>query len=262
MLLSGMTDELIYVIENKGYTDFSPCSLGKEICKPGKFFGFVMRDYYLIHFIVSGTGVFENPNGKVQVNSGQAFLIRPGESCRYTADENSPWTYMWIGFNGELAKRFDNIPDVFDVDGKIFDEISRTFDMETGAEESLAAILFKLCAELSSIKPKRDYVKWITDFIDINYMRDIRVCDIADMLHIDRKYLARIFKEKKGVSIKQYLTDTRMREAKKLLKDGYRVGETAALVGYSDGFIFSKAYKKYFGTAPKEHKKRGLSKKV
>ena len=45
-----------------------------------------------------------------------------------------------------------------------------------------------------------------------------------------------------------------MEQARILLKKGYGVGETATAVGYKDPFNFSKAYKGYFGTAPKQEK--------
>lgn len=42
-----------------------------------------------------------------------------------------------------------------------------------------------------------------------------------------------------------------MEAAKNFLGDGYNVNETAELTGYSEQASFSRAYKKYFGTAPK-----------
>ena len=46
----------MYFLENKGFTDFSPCDAGKEKCEPCHKFGPNIRNYYLIHFVVSGEG--------------------------------------------------------------------------------------------------------------------------------------------------------------------------------------------------------------
>lgn len=35
----------------------------------------------------------------------EVFLIRPGERVSYEADAQTPWTYAWIGFEGEGAER-------------------------------------------------------------------------------------------------------------------------------------------------------------
>ena len=44
-----------------------------------------------------------------------------------------------------------------------------------------------------------------------------------------------------------------MEEAKKLLKKGYGVSESAYMSGYNDAFNFSKAFKKRFGISPKQY---------
>lgn len=255
MRLSELCGKRHLVIENKGYKELSALSAGAERCAPSKFCGPGIRDYYLIHFIAEGTGVFENPRGKQYVSAGQAFLIRPGETCKYTADENDPWVYMWLGFEGRLAERFDDMPDVFNIDAWITDELCRAADMETGAEEYLTGVLFKLYAEVFGGAKSHDRIKQITDFINVNYMRDIKVEDIADMLHMNRKYLARVFRERTGVSIKQYLIDKRLCEAKRFLAEGCSVGEAAAMAGYRDSFTFSKAFKKKYGASPIEYRK-------
>ena len=250
MLLSEFGDQLQIAVENKHYGDLSPLSLGFETCKPGKFFGPAIREYYLIHFIYKGNGVFENPRGCFPVSQGQAFLIRPGETCKYTADVKDPWVYGWLGFEGQLAKRFDSAPDVFTFEPRIVDQLLYAADMKSGTEEYLTGILFMLTSRLTAAEEKRNPIKQVTDFIDANFMHDIKVENIADMLHLNRKYLVRIFRRKTGLSIKEYLTDKRLREAKKFLSEGFGVSETAAMTGYGDSFNFSKAFKKKYGDPP------------
>ena len=106
---------------------------------------------------------------------------------------------------------------------------------------------------LTAAEEKRNPIKQVTDFIDANFMHDIKVENIADMLHLNRKYLVRIFRRKTGLSIKEYLTDKRLREAKKFLSEGFGVSETAAMTGYGDSFNFSKAFKKKYGDPPKKY---------
>ena len=255
MTISEIPTQIFFPIENKGYGEFSPVSFGAEKCLPEKSFGPFVRDHYLIHFIARGTGVFKNQNGKHRVDAGQAFLIRPEESCIYTADKNDPWVYIWVGFEGKLSEYFDVVDDVFEIDGEIIEELCKSLDVEYGREEYLTGILFKLYSRFFGKRLHRDRTKQVKDFIDANYMRDIKISDIAQMLHVDRKYLVRSFREKCGITIKQYLVEKRLGEAKKLLEKGKSVAESGIMVGYSDGFSFSKAFKQQYGISPLEHKK-------
>ncbi len=241
-------------VDNRGFVELNPLSFGAERCKPGKFFGPARRDHYLIHFIHNGTGTFENPRGSYIVNSGEAFLIRPGEVCKYTSSEKEPWTYTWIGFVGRLAERFDSVPDIFCCDESSILQLSGLLGEENGLEERLCAFLFSLTAALAPGGAKNDRIKQVRDFVDVHYMHPIHVEDIADSLHVNRKYLARIFKERTGQTIKECLTERRLSEAERLLRDGRGVAETALMVGYSDGFNFSKAFKKKYGIPPKSKK--------
>ncbi|MBE6911767.1 MAG: AraC family transcriptional regulator [Ruminococcaceae bacterium] len=254
MTISEINNHILFPIENKGFRDFTLICFGAERCASGKICH-CMRDYYLIHFVLSGKGIFRSHNKEMKIDAGQAFIIRPGESFVYAADEKNPWVYTWIGFDGKLSSYFDNVEDVFDIDEEITDDLYRCMSMKTGREEYLAGILFKLCGKLFGEKPQRNKVKQVADFINANFMRDIKVSDIAEMLDVNRKYLVRAFKEKQGVTIREYIVEKRLSEGKKLLEKGKRVEEVGLMVGYSDGFAFSKAFKRQYGISPFEHKK-------
>ncbi|MBQ8004035.1 MAG: AraC family transcriptional regulator [Oscillospiraceae bacterium] len=249
---SGVT---YIAVDNRRFVELNPLSFGAERCLPGKFFGPARRDHYLIHFIYRGTGVFENPRGRYEVKEGEAFLIRPGEICKYTASEDNPWVYIWVGFVGRLAERYDAVPDVFSFNMESVAELSKILVDENGLEERLCAFLFSLTADMAPYIAKNDKIKQVYDFVDVHYMHPMHVEDIADALHVNRKYLARIFKERTGQTVKEYITERRLYEAEKLLRDGRGVAETAMMVGYTDGFNFSKAFKKKYGVPPKSKKR-------
>ncbi|MBO7217085.1 MAG: helix-turn-helix transcriptional regulator, partial [Clostridia bacterium] len=74
--------------------------------------------------------------------------------------------------------------------------------------------------------------------------------------NMNRSYISSVFKEKYGISPKHYLLNHRMNMAATLLQQQNRVNATAAAVGYSDTFIFSKAFKNYYGVSPSEYSKK------
>lgn len=76
---------------------------------------------------------------------------------------------------------------------------------------------------------------------------------IASALLISPSYLSRSFKRQVGKNITQYIAETRIDQAKKLLcTTDKRVGEIASEVGYNDAYYFSKQFKKITRCSPSE----------
>lgn len=73
---------------------------GYETCAPSHSYGPVVRSGYLIHYILSGKGIYKTDGHICQLSEGDAFLIRPNTLIYYEADRYHPWTYTWIGFQG------------------------------------------------------------------------------------------------------------------------------------------------------------------
>ena len=238
------------LIENKGFVDFTPYNAGSEKCEPLHKFGPCVRSFYLIHFVLSGEGKFQSPRGLFSLKKGDAFIIKPDEVTTYQADRYNPWEYVWIGFKGNLAEKFSTIDDVFEYDDGVVFDLKEAIKSKVGCEELLASVLFKLYASLFSREVHQDYSSVVINYINTHYMENVTISSIASALKLNRKYLSRIFKEKNGVSMQQFLINKRLHEAKKLLKLGYAVEESAYMVGYSDSFGFSKAFKKRYGVSP------------
>ena len=80
--------------------ELSIFNCGLERCAPGQTWGPGIRDHYLIHLVVSGKGTFEVGGKTFEVVPGDLFFARPSQLIRYSADEQQPWEYSWVGFNG------------------------------------------------------------------------------------------------------------------------------------------------------------------
>ena len=85
--------------------ELSIFNCGIERCAPGQTWGPGIRDHYLIHLVLSGKGVFEVGGRTWEVSPGDLFFARPSQLIRYTADEQQPWEYSWVGFNGACAHK-------------------------------------------------------------------------------------------------------------------------------------------------------------
>ena len=238
------------VIINRELKDLNPRILGCERCRAGKSFGPAVRSYTLIHFVTEGKGKVYKEAGSYEVRAGEAFLILPGEVVTYAADEKDPWSYQWIGFDGELAKSFSSLPTVFPLSASFTQKMLET-DGSDRREYRIAALLFEMYATLfGEQKTGCDYVRRVQDHIHAVYMQEIRVEDIARSMNLDRRYLSRYFKEKTGQTVQEYLISVRMEEAQKMLLQGRSVAEAALLSGFQDPFHFSKMFKRRFGVSP------------
>lgn len=90
--------------------DISLIHTGREHCKPYHVFSGV-REEYIIHFVLDGSGFFSVNGNTWALTPGQMFLIYPGEAVTYGADEITPWTYAWIGFKECGQTPFSASPD-------------------------------------------------------------------------------------------------------------------------------------------------------
>jgi len=258
--------EIDLAINNYNFKDINPSACGYQQCESSHSFGPAVREHYLIHYVKSGKGTFEQ-GGKIHhIKSGQIFLIRPFEITFYQADIENPWTYYWIGFNGEqcetLLKKtgLNNscVLTTFEC-GEIFENMVSAINDENKEVYLLGKIyelLHTIAKDVPIKKPlSSDYVKRAIDYLDANYSTEVSISKLAGALNIDRRYLSRIFSHKVGVSPQKYLVNIRMEKAANLLAErGLNVGEAARSVGYSDQYNFSKLFKKTLGVSPSLYK--------
>lgn len=246
------------VFENTfGFSDIIPLFSGEEICKSSHSFGPFVRDYHIIHFCLSGKGKLFDKFGSHEIKEGEFFVIRPGETTIYTADKNEPWHYIWIAFSGSLASVFNTEKSVYAFDGELKRELVSLIKEDEDSPEAYAPILYRLLRIFcDSKKSHGDKLLKIKSYIDYNYMNNLSVELLAETFAFERSYLFRIFKARFGIGVKEYLTSVRMERAIGFLREGHSVSECASLVGYSDEFNFSKAFKKRFGTSPSKYKKQ------
>ncbi len=248
--------DLNIIFPTENFQDLNPLFLGLEDCAPGHSFGPAIRSCYLIHYVRAGTGSFCAEGKTYHPKAGEIFIIRPGQLTTYTADQTQPWRYIWIGFNGGLAARLDTLSlPVLPVDGELFLDMVAARKNGGISAELAASRLFALFAQLfSSQQSSNQYVRQISDYITYNYMKQLSVAQLAQLVSLDRRYASRLFKAEYGRSISQYLIAYRMKKAREFLRDGYTVSQTAKMVGYTDVFNFSKMFRKTYGKSPAHFK--------
>ena len=263
-----------YVFQDERFVDLNLYQYGWERCRPMHQFGPAVRNHFLFHYILSGTGKLETSGQTFFLKPGQGFLLCPGQISTYYADRDDPWTYTWVEFDGMRARECMTLAGL--------SETQPVFSPRSGAnliQQFMAALLdnhekspirqiglgmILLDEIVQSSKTKiesgnkrlRDfYIKEAMGFIDRNYQRDVSVEEIAAASGLNRSYFGKLFKEAMGFSPQQYLIQYRMTKAAELLK-GSRipVGEVARSVGYENQLHFSRAFKNTYGISPSQYR--------
>ena len=91
----------------------------------------------------------------------------------------------------------------------------------------------------------------IRQIIRRDYMNELSVSDIADELGYSEAYFCKLFKQYFGQSFISFLTDYRIREAKRLLTGtNISVKDAGQAVGYADANYLAKVFKRVTGQSP------------
>ncbi|WP_077620643.1 helix-turn-helix domain-containing protein [Bacillus sinesaloumensis] len=104
------------------------------------------------------------------------------------------------------------------------------------------------------------YSKTITtckDYIYKHIYDDLRHEDIANSVELSPKYLSALFKKEVGQSVSDYIQETKINEAKKLLAYSKTpISEICTLLNFNDQSYFTKVFKKVAGVTPKLYRER------
>ena len=263
--------ENTYPVLEQKIQSLTPVNSGEEQCKPLHYWGAGIRANYLIHYVISGSGVFYCGTQKYHLNKGQMFVIFPWTITKYQADEKNPWHYAWIEFGGNEVKNIldkigvsVNSPIITTTNGNEIIETLRAMPKERSANIYENLKFTSLLYEFLSLivkdvsrdeKSENLYLKSATRYIKAHYTEDITVDKIASYIGISRKYLFAIFKNNLNVSPKDYIINYRMEKACDFLKNAtLSIGNVAYSVGYKDPLTFSKMFKLKTGVSPSEYR--------
>ena len=135
---------------------------------------------------------------------------------------------------------------------------SESYDIYRGAKQSIEATmkLVRLCAgrlNHQELRQERDVVEEVIRYINENLDQEIHRQDLADHVYLNPDYLNRLFKKQTGKTLKEFVIEHKMDEARKMLQvTRLPVSLIAAKVGYDNFSHFSYAYKKVTGCSPLE----------
>lgn len=264
-----------YAFQQSGWEkELFVCQFGQKACLPEHFFGPKARDYFLIHFVCSGCGMLRCGDREYHIHAGQGFLILPGEETFYQADQDTPWHYAWVGYQGMHAEDVTRQAGL-DACHRIFTaaqpqavwEVLTTMRSEAHIMPltQMAAVgnllrFFNYIAPahnpLVSISRNSQYCEKAQWYLEGNYDRDVSIEETAEFVGISRSRLYRIMMEEMNCSPKELLQQIRLQQAKRLLLTTSLSREAIALrVGMRSGTQLGKLFRLMEGISTLQYRK-------
>lgn len=259
---------------------------GIEECKPLHSFGPIARNCYLLHFCLQGKGIYRVKDKVYNIKQGQGFLIFPGEITFYQADENNPWTYIWIAMSGSRTEEYlklcgldsDNLIFTSNNGEKLKNYVEAMLTQNSIGiknEFFIQGLLFQFISELILTNGQNNklnqtilgenynidnlYIQKTLEFVNLNYNSSLTVNEIANYLNIHRSYLTYIFKKNLNFTPQEFLLKFKSIKAAELLHTtDYSIQIIADILGYGSESSFCKAFKKSVGVSPAKYRKDKL----
>lgn len=231
----------------------------------------LMQSFYSIFIVIGGSGIYEYKNKSFKIFPGQIFYVPPGLECTYHYDnEKTKWEHITFEITGECAKNYiemmgltpdnpikncEDYEEVLSLIKVIFDKY---IEENTVEYYDVLSAFFKIIAcnaKRTTPKPQ-NLSNIIKEYINHNYMdAQLTVESVCEVYKVNPSYMSRIFKQDISLSIKSYITNLRMAEARRLLRDTkITAKEIAFSVGFSNETHFLKTFKKHQGMTPKQYR--------
>lgn len=254
---------------------------GHSQTEPGHQNGPKVFDYYLIHHVLSGKGVYVRDDRVFELTEGDSFFIEPSKLVSYRADDRNPWRYRWIAVQGQQAAELmescglDWREPVVRASGRQgagrwIEEIEKVFRSRRPGGEIRARGLFHLLmadiaeqagpgllpAETAQSRIEQ-HVRQAVQQLTTQYAEPIRIETLAESYGYNRTYFSKMFKRFIRVSPMTFLLHLRLGKARQLLRERpeLTVEQIAYSVGFQDPLYMSRQFKRYYGMSPSHYRK-------
>ncbi|WP_290410216.1 AraC family transcriptional regulator [Paenibacillus polymyxa] len=255
-------------------------NIGYEKCLPCHSFGPQIREYYVLHYILSGQGKFSRKQTTYYLKPGNFFLIEPNDLYAiYEADEQNPWEYVWIGFQGSKVNEiltklgFGTHTRVGSVQNRAEAEqyIQSLISNDLLRQDHMLRIQGNFFHMLSyfQMDAATDYAQRASgsskQYVDLFVMHvrnsywnpELTVTSIAEQIGLHPTYLTHLVKMELRQTSLEYLTHYRILRGKFLLENtDFTIDAIAQTVGYQNPLSFARAFKRIFGVSPRLYGKK------
>jgi AraC-like DNA-binding protein len=234
-------------------------------------------DHVMIHN-VDGDGWLKIAGQEWTVHSGQMFCLPAGVPHWYGSDTENPWSNYWIHFTGRqaaayfqwLGVRTDNpiihlsereeLLVAFEETWQFLRAV-HTYDNLVQGSVGLTLFLGVVQRTMHAAEIRQravdQRIQKTIDFVSHNLASELSLTELAQFTQLSVSRFTLAFRRVTGCSPMEYFNRLRVQRACALLQTTSKsVQEIGQMVGYSDPYYFSRAFKKIIGASPNEYRKK------
>lgn len=237
-----------------------------------------------ISYVVSGRGIFRHNDREIPVQAGDVIVTPAEGEHQIVADAREPLFYAYAGFrlrqesgfspeqtaffNGTEQVCFRDQNGIYGDFRKGIDEFYREGPPDRLLIEAcLTKILiqtYRACCQQEqpsryAVNPENpgQLVHRILRYVNEHLSEGVSVAQIAVHVGYSAYYISHVFREKMDMSLQEYIGQSKIGEAKRLLLlKRFTVGEIARRLQYQNPQSFSRAFRRHTGCSPMEYIKQ------
>jgi AraC-like DNA-binding protein/quercetin dioxygenase-like cupin family protein len=244
-------------------------------------------DDHIFIYCINGQGWYEIKGEKKVITANQFFIIPPNVPHSYGTAENNPWTIYWIHFKGKKAVYLTkplvlngvNTIDIADNSRiesrlKLFEEIYASLELGFVVDNLLYAalclyhflgsLLFIPQFRQAGIRKDKEKGKSTGNMVElaVHYMyenmeKETSIANLVALSGYSTSQFNNIFKQKTGMSPKQYYLQLKIREACNYLSlTDMHINQLCYKIGINDPAYFSRIFSEIMGCSPTEYRTR------
>lgn len=159
-----------------------------------------------------------------------------------------------------LVKNIDATPagvkELHRMELDFIDKVDRAADYRE-IRDALAAVAQHVGSKISQEQKSRLNPAFISQYIELHYMENLYLDHMAEVMGTSPKYFSNYFKKTFGVNYVEYLNKVRLSHAREFLRNSdMSIAEIGEKTGYLNSSTFTTTFKKYYGIAPNEYRKK------
>lgn len=234
-------------------------------------------EFCLFQYTLAGRGQLAFAGARHTVQPGQAMLLWFPHDNRYWLAQGDTWRHFYLCLagreimrawqavvrrHGPLITLDDGSPALAAAAGTCLACLTGRIRDPWSASAQAYGIAMALCAELlgePAPRPAHPAIAAAKRWAEAHLADGIGAADLARAAGLGRSHFSRLFARCEGVAPARWLTDLRLREAARLLReDALGVAAIAARCGFADPSYFCRAFRREIGVSPGEYRSSGM----
>ncbi|HEX6346674.1 AraC family transcriptional regulator [Umezawaea sp.] len=253
------------------------------------------HDFLVLFYVEQGDGVLRVDGRDWELAAGDAFVIAPGAVVApgrtHPSERGEAWAVFFpvdavdptasaslvswrthpllspfIGDHRGGGQRFRVPPGdrqawsrhLADLDAEVTGRLDGYADAARAHLTLLLVRLGRLQVDLPGDPGVEPLVAAVFDVVENRYHEPISLRDVADAVGLTTGHLTTVVGRRTGRTVQQWITERRMREARRLLADtDLTVGEVARRVGYREAGYFVRRFRTAHGVTPVAWRRAG-----